>query len=93
MGKDFSGKCSFVLVRWKFAGNGTVQTQVWIAVLVYVLVEEFKHRHQLPQPLNDILQILSVTIMQKTPINELFSSQGMRKSTTHDRNQLLLLDL
>ena len=70
-----------------------VQTQLWIAVLVYVLVAEFKHRHQLPQPLNDILQILSVTIMQKTPINELFSSQGMRKSTTHDRNQLLLLDL
>ena len=70
-----------------------VQTQLWIAVLVYVLVAEFKNRHQLPQPLNDILQILSVTIMQKTPINELFSSQGMRKSTTHDRNQLLLLDL
>src|ERR1035437_3559624 len=46
-----------------------VQTQLWIAVLVYVLVAQCKPRHQLPQTLNEILQILSVTILQKTPIN------------------------
>jgi hypothetical protein len=70
-----------------------VQTQLWIAVIVYVLVAKFKHRHQLPQELNDVLQILSVTILQKTPINELFSSEQVPNDTALNRNQLNLFEL
>jgi hypothetical protein len=70
-----------------------VQTQLWIAVIVYVLVAQFKHRHQLPQELNEILQILSVTILQKTTINELFSQEVLQNENTMTHNQLTLFEL
>jgi hypothetical protein len=70
-----------------------VQTQLWIAVIVYVLVAQCKHRHQLPQELNEILQILSVTILQKTLINELFSPEQVTYGTLENRNQLSLFNL
>lgn len=78
-----------------FFGSSTnaVQTQLWIAVLVYVLVAQFKQRHQLPQDMNKILQIVGVTILEKTPINQLFSTQGMQHQTPHDRNSWYLVDL
>jgi len=70
-----------------------VQSQLWIAVIVYVLVVEFKHRHQLPLELNEILQILSVTILQKTPVNELFAKQNWTNATDENHNQLKLFGL
>lgn len=70
-----------------------VQTQLWIAVIVYVLVAKCKHHHQLPQTPNEILQILGVTIMQKTLINELFSQEPMPTIAAANRNQLDLLEL
>jgi transposase len=70
-----------------------VQTQLWIAVIVYVLVARCRHRHQLPQELNEILQILSVTILQKTPINELFSQKQALNVDETNRNQLNLFKL
>jgi len=69
-----------------------VATQVWIAVMVYVLVVRLKHRYQLPQDLNEIFQILSVTILEKTPIFELFSNTNERFCEHEDRNQLSLFD-
>jgi hypothetical protein len=50
-----------------------VQTQIWAAVIVFVLVVRLKHRYQLAQETNEILQILSMTILEKTPVFELFS--------------------
>ena len=70
-----------------------VQSQLWIAVIVYVLVAQLKHRHQLPQELNEILQILSVTILQKTSVNELFSREPMPKELPVNPNQLDLFEL
>jgi len=70
-----------------------VQSQLWIAVIVYVLVAELKHRHQLPQELNEILQILSVTILQKNPVNVLFSQEQWRNQMVENRNQLELFGL
>ena len=70
-----------------------VQSQLWIAVIVYVLVAKCKHRHQLPQELNEILQILSVTILQKTLINELFSQEQVTYGILKNRNQLCLFNL
>ncbi len=61
-----------------------VQAQLWIAVIVYVLVAKCKHRHQLPHTPNEILQILSVTILQKTSINELFA--GTNVKCRHDKS-------
>ena len=75
------------------ATPNAVQSQLWIAVIVYVLVAEFKHRHQLSQELNEILQILSVAILQKTPVNELFAKQNRTNIINENRNQLKLFNL
>ena len=50
-----------------------VKTQVWVAITVYVLVAILKKQLQLDLSLYKILQILSVTIFEKTPISCAFS--------------------
>ena len=70
-----------------------VQSQLWIAVIVYVLVAQCKQRHQLPQTLNDVLQILGVMLLQKTPINQVFSQEDVAEIHVANRNQLALFDL
>ena len=69
-----------------------VKTQVWIAVMVYVLVMRLKHRYQLPQELNDIFQVLSVSLGLKEPVFQLFSRGRMQHSQIDNRNQLKLFD-
>ena len=48
--------------------ENAVKTQIWIAISVYVLVAIVKKRLNLEQSLYTILQILSVTLFEKTPI-------------------------
>ena len=50
--------------------ENAVKTQVWVALSVYVLVAVVKKRLGLDLSLYQILQILSVTIFEKTPILE-----------------------
>ena len=69
-----------------------VKTQVWIAVIVYVLVVRLKHQHQLSHDLNEILQVLSVTLSEKIPVFQLFSRHGAQLSDAGERNQLVLFD-
>ena len=69
-----------------------VKTQLWAAVIVYVLVVKLKHRYQLPQDANEIFQILSVAILQKTPVFELFSEINRPSPEDENRNQLTLFD-
>lgn len=70
-----------------------VKSQLWIAVIVYVLVVKLKHRHGLHQDLNQVLQILSVTILEKAPVYRLFSEVRATEEPDENRNQLLLFDL
>lgn len=70
-----------------------VKTQVWIAVIVFVLTVRLKHHYQLPQDLNEILQVLSVTILEKTPVFQLFSQTHDANNFDPCRNQLTLFDL
>jgi hypothetical protein len=51
-----------------------VKTQVWVAVSVYVLVAIVKKQLGLELSLYKILQILSVTVFEKTPVLEGFSN-------------------
>jgi DDE family transposase/uncharacterized protein DUF4372 len=69
-----------------------VKTQLWAAVIVYVLVVKLKHRYQLPQDANEIFQILSVAILEKTPVFELYSEINRRPEQNENRNQLTLFD-
>jgi len=59
---------------------------------VYVLVVRLKHRYQLTQDANEILQILSVTTLEKTPVSEPFSDTRRRPADGEDANQLKLFD-
>lgn len=69
-----------------------VKTQVWAAVIAYVLVVRLKHLHGLTRETNEILQILSVTILEKTPVNELFRQTSLPIHDLDSPNQLVLFE-
>jgi hypothetical protein len=77
-----------------FYGNSenAVKTQIWIAIAVYVLVALVKKRLALDATLYQILQVLSVTLFEKTPILRAFDEQGSQEKSTLFSNQLNLLD-
>jgi len=72
--------------------QNAVKAQIWMAVSVYLLVAIVKKRLGLPQPLYTILQILSVTIFEKTPLVKLFSQTDYNNLIPHSPNQLRLFD-
>ncbi len=55
--------------------DNAVRVQVWIAITVYLLVAILKKRLQLPASLYTILQILSLTLFEKTPLLQALSQQ------------------
>lgn len=73
--------------------ENAVKTQVWIAVSVYVLVAIAKKRFMLKQSLYEILQILSISIFEKMPINQLFHQTQLQYFKEQNYNQLKLFDL
>jgi len=78
-----------------FYGNSVnaVKTQVWIAVSVYVLVAILGKELKLDRSLTEILQILSVTPFEKTPIFQALSTSAVPNFETSCCNQLSLFDL
>jgi transposase len=73
--------------------DNCVKTQVWIAVSVYVLVAIAKKRLGLKHDLYTMLQILSLTLFEKTPILSLFQHLDDNLEMVHNVNQLNLLDI
>jgi hypothetical protein len=73
--------------------ENAVKTQVWIAVSVYVLVAIAKKRFMLKQSLYEILQILSISIFEKMPINQLFQQTQLQYFKEQKDNQLDMFDL
>ena len=69
-----------------------VQTQVWVAVIVFVLLVRLKHRYQLAWELHQIFAVLSVTLSEKVPVFELFLQHGRQPAKDVNRNQLSLFD-
>jgi hypothetical protein len=72
--------------------ENAVKSQIWIAVSVYVLVAIVKKRLALPASLYEILQILSLTLFEKTPVDRLFDDDQLQKSLVSDPNQLNLFN-
>ena len=68
-----------------------LKTQIWIAISVYVLVAIVKKRLKLDRSLYTILQILSVTMFEKTPILQVLSAPIYENDTIDADNQLNLL--
>jgi hypothetical protein len=77
---------------WGHSENA-VKTQVWIAVSVYVLVAIAKKKFMLKQSLYEILQILSISILEKMPINQLFQQTQLQYFKEQNYNQLTIFDL
>jgi hypothetical protein len=69
-----------------------VKIQVWVAISVYVLVAILKKEISLEASMYEILQVLSVTLFEKTPIKSLFSLDLSNFSQGNLHNQLLLFD-
>jgi hypothetical protein len=73
--------------------ENAVKTQVWTAISVYVLVAIIKKELKLETTLYEILQILSVTLFEKTPLFQALSSRFTRNPIMPSPNQLQLFDL
>jgi len=78
-----------------FYGNSenAVKAQIWTAIGVYVLVAIVKKRLALDASLFQILQVLSVTPFEKTPILRAFDDTGPIEGPVSNPKQLSLLDL
>jgi hypothetical protein len=71
--------------------ENAVKTQIWIAVATYVLVAIIKKRAALPHSLYQILQILSLTMFERTPLNQLLAGIPTRSDPDSEPQQLALL--
>jgi hypothetical protein len=72
--------------------ENAVKTQIWVAVSVYVLVAVVRKRLGLEASLYQILQILSLTLFEKTPILQTLQPSDSRIESGEDPNQLILFD-
>jgi hypothetical protein len=78
----------------RFLGNSenAVKTQIWCAVATYVLIAIVKKELNLDASLYTCLQILSVSIFEKTHISCAFQQQDHGNNLRNFCNQLILFD-
>ena len=69
-----------------------VKTQIWIAVSVYLLVAIVRKRLGLQASLYQILQVLSLTLFEKTPILQALQASDSQEELPDPSNQLILFD-
>jgi len=74
---------------WGHSENA-VKTQVWIAISTYVLVVIAKKRYNLTQTLYEILQMISLSAFDRTPMKLLFSNENYQDVKEQNCNQLIL---
>lgn len=72
--------------------ENAVKTQIWIVVSVYVLVAIVRKRLELDASLYQILQILSLTLFEKTPILQALQASDSQEELPDPGNQLILFD-
>jgi hypothetical protein len=70
--------------------ENAVKSQIWIAVSAYVLVAIVKKRLHLPASLYEILQILSLTMFEKIPLDQLLAQTNSDQIQPMSDNQLIL---
>ena len=73
--------------------ENAVKSQIWIAISIYVLIAIIKKELKLKQSLYTILQILSVTIFNKTHILQALTETDLMDEDTKNHNQLELFKL
>jgi transposase len=80
-----------IKVFWGHSEN-SVKTQICIALCAYLLVALIKKRLGLKRNLYEILQILSVSLFDKTPLLELFSDEKLQNFVKSDENMASLFE-
>ena len=78
--------------RFYGTSENAVKSQIWIAVSVYVLVAIIKKRLNLEPSLYTLLQILSLTVFEKMPIQQAFPDNGYNCENPMISNQLNLFN-
>lgn len=73
--------------------QNAVKTQVWIAISVYILIAIIKKQLNLNMTLYTFLQILSVSVFEKTPILQLVTDTYCKKNELELSKQLDLFYL
>jgi IS4 transposase len=73
--------------------ENAVKTQIWIAISIYVLVAIARKRLRLDKSLYQILQIFSITSLEKVPILQVFEAFDSNLELLEDSNQLILFGL
>jgi transposase len=73
--------------------ENAVKTQICIAICIYLIVAILKKRLGIERNLYEMLQILNVSLFDKTPLFELFSEYDLNNSKDHPQNTLQLFDI
>lgn len=100
---EFGGHSVGPLFKWikqhlrikRFFGTSanSVKTQIWISVAVYVLIAIIKKQLPIQHSLYTILQVLSTTLFEKTPVPLVFQRYEESARTVDASNQLILFDI
>ncbi len=72
--------------------ENAVKTQIWIAISVYVLVAIIKKELRIDRSLGEILQILSITLFEKVPMEQALMETNLKDNEGRFPKQLTLLD-
>lgn len=73
--------------------QNAVKTQIWIAISTYVLVAIARKRLGIERDLYTLLQILSVTLFEKVPLQQALAASAYTPESGQSHNQLQLFDL
>lgn len=73
--------------------ENAVKTQIWIAICIYVLVAIIKKQLNIERSLNEILQILSITLFEKVPLYQVLTENLMQNQNIEFHKQLPLFNL
>ena len=72
--------------------ENAVKSQIWIAVCTYVLVAIVRKRLKLEASMHEILQILSLSLFEKTSLDQLLALAVERPNQPDSANQLILFE-
>jgi Domain of unknown function (DUF4372)/Transposase DDE domain len=72
--------------------QNAVKTQIWIAISNYALIAIAKKKCMLNQSLYEIIQVISISIFEKIPIQQLFQQTQKQDFKELNRNQLTMFD-
>ena len=72
--------------------KNAVKSQIWIAISIYVLVAIIKKQLKIERSLNEILQILSITLFENTSLLQVLTNTESQKEEEQVCNQLNLFN-